>query len=154
VTRNRQQLYTAHSDDITSLDICLKARMAATGQCGKVARIQIWAIDSCETAATIANPAIQRRVTALSWSRTGSHLVAIGGDDNRTAFIFSFLRKPSASQAYKDKLLGSTSSNKDSLSRQQIPFFSSPTLLFSVAMQVLLYSLIHFSTSHYLTAAR
>jgi hypothetical protein len=128
--------------------------MAATGQCGKVARIQIWAIDSCTTASTIANPALQRRIAALSWSRTGSHLVAVGGDDNRTAFIFTFLRKSSAAQAYKENMLGAaTKDSAEELSRQQTPIFSSPVLLFSVAMQVHRQLLIYFSTSHYLTAA-
>ena len=136
VTRNRQQHYTAHDDDITSLALCLKSRTAATGQCGKVARIQIWGVDSCATLATIANPAIQRRITALSWSRTGSHLVAVGGDDNRTAFIFSFGRKPSAAQVYKENILGSASKDSTEDSPVQQPNFSAPSLVFSIAMQV------------------
>ena len=137
--RNRQQHYTAHDDDITALAVCLKPRMVATGQCGKVARIQIWNIDSCATASTIANPAIQRRISALSWSRTGSHLVAVGGDDNRTAFIFCFLRRGSAAQIYKENLVGTASAGKGSVedpSRQHTPLFHAPALLFSVAMQV------------------
>lgn len=156
VARNRQQHYTAHNDDITSLAVCLKPRMVATGQCGKVARIQVWGIDSCTTASSITNPAIQRRVTALSWSRTGSHLVAVGGDDNRTAFIFSFLRRGSAAQAYKENLLGAASASKESTddqSRQQTPSFFPPTLLFSVAMQVHRIALFCFADCHPMTAA-
>jgi WD40 repeat protein len=136
VTSNRQKHYTAHDNDITSLAICLKSRMAATGQCGKVARIQIWGVDSCATLATIANPAIQRRITALSWSRTGSHLVAVGGDDNRTAFIFSFLRRTSAVKVYKDNIIGSAIKDSTEESPVQQPNFSSPLLVFSIAMQV------------------
>ncbi len=135
--RNRQQHYTAHNDDITSLALCLKPRLAASGQCGKVARIQIWEVDSCTTVSTIANPAIQRRIVALSWSRSGSHLVAVAGDDNRTAFVFSFARKTSASQVYKENIKGSTSKDvAENASRQPSLIFWSPALLFSVPLQV------------------
>ena len=135
--RNKQQHYTAHNDDITSLAICLKPRLAATGQSGKIARIQVWELDSCATVSTIANPAIQRRVVALSWSRTGSHLVAVAGDDNRTAFIFSFLRKTSAAQVYKENIKGSVSKDvTENASRQPSLNFWSPALLFSVPLQV------------------
>ncbi len=135
--RNRQQHYTAHDDDITSLSLCLKPRVAATGQCGRVARVQIWGIDSRATISTISNPAIQRRITALSWSRTGSHLVAVGGDDNRTAFVFSFSRRTSAAQSYKENILGSSSKDaNEDVSRHPTLNFSSPQLLFSVALQV------------------
>ena len=111
--------------------------MAATGQCGKVARIQVWAIDSCATVSTIAPPALQRRVSALSWSRSGSRLVAVGGDDNRTAFIFSFSRSPSAAQVYKENIAAPASKDAaEDASKQQPLFLSSPVLLFSIAMQV------------------
>jgi hypothetical protein len=111
--------------------------VAATGQCGKIARVQIWDIDSCVTISTISNPAIQRRIVALSWSRTGSHLVAVGGDDNRTAFVFSFLRRTNAAQVYKENIQASVSKDSaDNATRQPVLMFASPALLFSVAMQV------------------
>ena len=111
ITRNRQQHYTAHSDDATALALCLKPRMAATAQCGKIARIQDWGVASCVTVSTLAPPALQLRITALSWSRSGSRLVAAGGDDNRTAFIFSCSRSSSAAQVYKQNI--SASASKD-----------------------------------------
>jgi WD40 repeat protein len=112
--------------------------MVATGQCGKIARIQIWNIDTRCTASTIASPAVQRRITALSWSRTGTHLAAVGGDDNRTAFVFCFSRRPNAAQVYKENMLGSADKgSSEGNSMQSNPNFSHPVLLFSIAMQVI-----------------
>ncbi len=81
---------------------------------------------------------------------TGSHLVAVGGDDNRTVFIFSFLRRTSAVKVYKDNIIGSAIKDSTTESPVQQPNFSSPLLIFSIAMQV--WSLFPFiwSTSHLL----
>ena len=157
ITRNRQQHYTAHSDDITALALCLKPRMAATGQCGKIARIQVWGIDSCVTVSTLAPPALQRRITALSWSRSGSRLVAVGGDDNRTAFIFSFSRSSSAAQVYKENISGSASKDTTEDEYKQPSLnFSSPVLLFNISLQVspYMYVLIRRNLTVFVAASR
>ena len=111
--------------------------MATTAQCGKIARIQVWGIDSCVTVSTLAPPALQRRITALSWSRSGSRLVAVGGDDNRTAFILSFSRSSSTAHVYKHNI--SASASKDTTEdeyKQPSLNFSSPVLLFNISQQV------------------
>ena len=157
ITRNRQQHYTAHSDDATALALCLKPRMAATAQCGKIARIQDWGVASCVTVSTLAPPALQRCITALSWSRSGSRLVAAGGDDNRTAFIFSFSRSSSAAQVYKENISGSASKDTTEDEYKQPSLnFSSPVLLFNISLQVspYMYVLIRRNLTVFVAASR
>ena len=61
----------------------------------------------------------------------------MGGDDNRTAFIFSFSRSSSAAQVYKENISGSASKDttEDEFKQPSLNF-SSPVLLFNISLQV------------------
>lgn len=106
-TPNYQTFFTGHNDDVVSLAIHPKKKIAASGQVAfkgesKMIPIYVWDIETKEILATLKG--FHRGcIKVLEFSPDGSKLLSIGTDKDNSLAIYDWARERLVSQAKVDK---------------------------------------------------
>jgi WD40 repeat protein len=83
-----QNFLQGHDDDVVSLDISKDRTKIVTGETGRHPCLMVWHAKSRKLMTTLRSRSLRRAVVAVSFSKSGNRVVAVGQDDRHTVHVF------------------------------------------------------------------